>query len=84
MGRSQRVLIQMDYFFCSATYLEKNEKTLTSKKCVIFCALPETEDCINSFQVGFHSLSSENLWKPLDFYIFRWLEREPWPEMSKP
>ena len=51
----------MDYFFCSATYLEKNEKTLTSKKCVIFCALPETEDCINSFQVGFHSLSSENL-----------------------
>ena len=45
------------------------------KKNLIACALTETEDHINSFQVEVHSMSSENLWKPLVFDIFRWLNR---------
>ena len=71
MGRGQSVLIQMDHFFCSTTYLEKNEKKLTAKKYVIVCALLETEDHINSFQVDFPSIyQSKNLRKTLIFDIF--------------
>ena len=46
----------------------KNKKTV--KKDLIACALPETEDHINSFQVNVHSpchlRTSESLW----FLIF--------------
>ena len=45
-----------------ALLLRKNEKKKTPKKYLIVCALPETEDHINSFQVDVSSLmSSENL-----------------------
>ena len=33
-----------------------NGSFLLLKKCVIVCALPETEDHINSFQINFPSL----------------------------
>ena len=33
-GRSQRVLIQMDHFFCSAIFLERNEIILISFKSI--------------------------------------------------
>ena len=33
----------------------KNEKKITAKKHLIVCALPETEDHINSFQVDLPS-----------------------------
>ena len=72
--RSLRVLIQMNHFICSRTYWEKMKKKYC-KKYLIACALTETEDHINSFQVEVHSMSSENLWKPLVFDIFRWLNR---------
>ena len=42
--------------------MKKKEKKKTLKKYLILCALPETEDHINSFQVDVSSLmSSENL-----------------------
>ena len=48
-----KFLIQMDHFFASTTYVEKNEKRKKKKnncqKYFITCALPETEDHINSF-----------------------------------
>ena len=50
-------------------HIEKKMK----KENLIACALTETEDHINSFQV--HSMSSENLWKTLVFDIFWWLNR---------
>ena len=65
---------------------------ITTKKYFILCALPVSEDYINSFQVNFLSLSlslslsiylSESFCKPLIFNIFRWLERQHWSEMSK-
>ena len=68
--RSLRVLIQMNHFISSRIYWEKMKK-----KNLIACALTETEDHTNSFQVEVHSMSSENLWKPLVFDIFRWLNR---------
>ena len=48
----------------------QNKKKLTGKNRITVCALPETEDHINSFQVDFpspdHLRTSENLW----FLIF--------------
>ena len=75
MVRSLRVLIQMNHFICSRTYWEKMKKKKCCKKYLIVCTLTETEDHINSFQVEVHSMSSENLWKPLVFDIFSWLNR---------
>ena len=51
-GQELKFLIQMDHFFASTTYVEKNEKRKKKKNnCqnLITCALPETEDHINSF-----------------------------------
>ena len=47
-------MIYFAYFFYNM--FRKNEKKLTAKKYLIVCALPETEDHINSFQVKFPSL----------------------------
>ena len=59
----------MNHFFSSTTCLDKIKK-ITTKNRIIVCALPETEDHINSFQVDFpssdHPRTSENLW----FLIF--------------
>ena len=63
---------------------EKMEKKLTAKKYVIVCALPETEDRINSFQVKFPSLYCLKASANLYFLIFfTWLEREHCPEIGK-
>ena len=60
------------------------EKKLTAKKYAIVCALLETEDYINSFQVEFSYLYYLKASANLYFLIFfRWLEREHCPEMSK-
>ena len=62
-----RVLIQMDHYFSSKTYLEKNNNNNNKnvKKYAIVCALPETDDHINPFHVDFpylfHLKTSENL-----------------------
>ena len=76
-----KFLIQMDHFFGSTKYVEKNEKNNDNnnnnnnncQKYVIACALAETEDHINSFQVEFPSLyhpkTSENLWFLIYFYV---------------
>ena len=60
----------MDHFFCSTTYLEKNEKELTAKNYAIVYALPETENHINSFQFDFHSLYHLKVFENLWFLIF--------------
>ena len=54
------VLIQMKNFFCSTTYLEKNEKT-NWQKC---------QDHINSFQLDFASLYQQETLKTYGFWYF--------------
>ena len=81
MGRTLRVLIQMNHILCPAKCLEKMKK-LAAKKFLIFCALLETEDHITSFQVD---VPSPYHLKTSGFDIFKWLEREHyWPEMGYP
>ena len=59
---------------------KKWRKKNTAKKELIVSVFPETEDHISSWRSL--SMPSENLWKPLVFDIFRWLETEHWSEMG--
>ena len=75
MGRSWRVLIQINHFFCSSTCLKKWKK-LTAKIYLIVCALTETKDHINPFHTKLpsphHQVSDTS----------RWSERVTWNEQT--
>ena len=85
-GQGSKSSYSNESFLLLSNMFRKNEKEITAKRNLTVCASPETEYHINSFHSSRCSLfmSSENIWKPLFFDIFRWLEREYWPEMVKP
>ena len=76
MGRSWRVLFQINHFFRSTISLKKKWKKLTAKICLIVCALTETEDHINPFQADLSSPHHQV------FDTFRWSERVMWNEQT--